>query len=144
MQRAQLGQLQTSQLNSIAGQVANSLKAAAEAAARQQQQQANLVNCFDNAANLMSQQQQQPHQQETVSLEQTLAPRVAPVIQQQLDPTVIQTELQVAQQQQACNGQTNILVFQQKPVPKQQQQHPQPSSTSNVPVLVSFLKIQFR
>lgn len=129
------------QLNTLAGQVANSIKAMdlpAVAALRQQQQQqqattSQLVNCLDSvAAQSIPGIVQGNEVPVTVNVEQALTvPRVAAGQTVSLENATAGAVTMAAGDMAPCNGSAGILVFQQKPVPA-----PAPTNVSSVPVLV--------
>lgn len=142
-------------MNTLAGQVANSLKVISETSpARQQQQQqqqqastVNLVNCLDgmvtaNAQNagisgIIQNDPQVAVVEQSLNVQQP-PPRVPSALAnslsgaQTLDATGT-IAMATATDMAPCNGSTNILVFQQKPAAAT-------TNTSNVPVLVRLLQ----
>ncbi|XP_058788715.1 transcription factor SPT20 homolog isoform X2 [Phymastichus coffea] len=150
-----LNSLSGNQLSSLAGQVANSIKAITEAAVRQQQPQqqssqpqaqlptvtqqpavASLLNCLDGAVTqgLTGIVQSDDGVNLNVDQQQQVnVARIPTVGSQNLDNTakVALSTADIA----ACNGSANILVFQQKAAPTTV-----PTASSNVSVLQAQLQ----
>lgn len=97
-------------MNSLAGQVVNSIKAMQQQPQTQTQPVTGLINCLDSMAQSL------------------------PGVVQGANDCSTKIALPSGADIAGCNGSANILVFQQKAAPATM-----PSASSNVPVLVSLV-----